>query len=183
MVTQHIVPLYRLELIREKDLPYRSVTSIEAAAEVFHEMLDSSPVEKLAVIHCNSSLQMIGAELIAVGSIERVSAVPADIFRGALRNNAATIWMAHNHVDGNVKASLPDYMFTERALKAAEILEIGLEDHLVIGPGAHYSIRQHSTELALEVRQKEKARLQQTLLGGADPTMLAKLLLLGKGIK
>ena len=151
---------------------------MEAAAEVFHQLLDSAPVEKLAVIHCNSSLEMIGAEIVAVGSLEKVAASPADIFRGALRNNAATIWMAHNHVDGNVKASMPDYLFTNRAREAALILEIGLEDHLVIGPGAHYSIRNHSRELELEYSQSRQDSLKKRL-GGMDPAKVAALLLGG----
>lgn len=180
MTAPYIVPLYHLELIREKDIPYKSVGTIAAAAEVFHSMLDSSPVEKLAVIHCNSGLQMIGAEIVAIGSLERVSAVPADLFRGALRNNASSIWMAHNHVDGNVQASLNDFLFTERALQASEILGIRVEDHLVIGPGNHYSIRNNSREMEQKLLQQERELIRKRLLGGSSPKDVIADILLGK---
>lgn len=185
MNEQHIVPLYHLELVREKDIPYTALKTIEAAAEVFHTILDSSPVEKLAVIHCNSSLEMIGAEIVAIGSLEMVAAVPVDVFRGAIRNNAASIWVSHNHVDGNVKASISDYLFTERLLKAAQILDIRVEDHLVVGPGAHYSIRDHARELELETIKKEREALNSRL-GGGGPVgkegarLIIEKLLLGK---
>ena len=58
-VKQHMVPLYHLELVRERDIKYRKILTIEAAAEIFHEMLDSSPVEKMAVLHVGSDTRLI----------------------------------------------------------------------------------------------------------------------------
>ena len=164
-VQQFMVPLYRLELVRSGEVPYRSVDKAEAAAEVFHSMLDSSHVEKLALLHCNSGGDLIGAEIAAIGSLEQVGTTMADLFKGAVKNNAAQVWLAHNHVDGRVEASLPDYKFTMTALDAADILEIRLVDHLVIGPGAHYSIFQHRKELAEKVRAFEREQLKKSLLG------------------
>lgn len=165
MVTPHMVPLYRLELVREKDIPYRSVARIEAAAEVFHEMLDSAHVEKMAMLHCNSGGDLIGAEIAAVGSLERVGTTMSDLFKGAIRNNAASVWLAHNHVDGRVKASLPDYQYTLKAITASALLDIPLEDHLVIGPGSYYSIRQNTRELEDELIHSEKEMIRKSLLG------------------
>lgn len=151
-ITQFMVPMYHLELVREKDIPYKKIHKIEDAAEVFHSMLDSSHVEKMAVIHCNSSGEMIGAEVIAVGSLETVSADMSDLFKGAIKNNAASIFMAHNHPTGSVKASVPDFLFTEKVLAASEIMGIRVDDHLVIVPGKHYSLREHADEMQDAVR-------------------------------
>lgn len=163
MAEQFIVPLYRLELVREKDIPYRSVEKEQAAAEVFHEMLDSSPVEKLAVIHCNSHLEMIGAEVVAVGTVERVSTAMSDLFKGAIRSNAPRIWLAHNHVDGNVTPSPQDYRFTMIAKEASYLLGIAIVDHLVIGPGKHYSINNNPEELAAASRKLESEAILNKL--------------------
>lgn len=164
-VQQHIVPLYHLELVREKDLPYTKVLREEAAAEIFHQMLDSAPVEKLAVIHCNSGMEMIGAEVVAIGSIERVGAAMGDLFKGAIRNNAPVVWIAHNHVDGNVQASMPDYTYTLKAVQAGQLLGIRLHDHLVIGPGAHFSIFKNRVELERNLRNLEREEFRKRLLG------------------
>ena len=160
---EFMVPLYRLELVRERNITYQSVDRVEAAAEVFHAMLDSAPVEKLAVIHCNLGMQMIGAEIVAIGSMEMVGAAMADLFKGAIRNNAARIWMAHNHVDGNVKASIPDFGYTLRAAEASVLLGIGLYDHLVIAPGAYYSVFEHKEDYHNAVVQLEREALLRTL--------------------
>src|SRR5574338_471733 len=136
MSKEIMVPMHRLELVQERSIPYTSVDSVEAAAQVFHGMLDSSHVEKMAVIHCDSNDLMIGCEIVAVGSLEKVGADMSDIFKGALKNNAASIWFAHNHPVGNkggtLKASVPDYLFTEKVLAASEILGVRLNDHIVV---------------------------------------------------
>ena len=166
---EFMVPLYRLELVRERNLPYTSVSKVEAAAEVFHAMLDSAPIEKMAVIHCTSGMDMIGAEVVAVGHMESVGAAMADLFKGAIRNNAARIWMAHNHVDGRVKASLPDFGYTLRAMDTGDLLGIPLHDHLVIGPGAYYSIFEHKEDFHKAVVSLEREALMRNLMGGLMP--------------
>lgn len=175
MAQQFMVPLYHLELVREKDIPYPSVNKEQAAADVFHAMLDSSPVEKLAVIHCNSGLDMIGAEVVAIGGVEVVGAAMADLFKGAIRNNAARIWIAHNHVDGRVQASMPDFRFTLKAIQVGEMLDIPIQDHLVVGPGAHYSIHKHRDELtkALVTLEREEIlkKFRKMMPGGLLPPL------------
>lgn len=165
MAHQFMVPLYRLELVREKDIPYQSMEKKGAAVEVFHAMLDSAPVEKLAMIHCNSGLDMIGAEIVAIGSMEQVGTAMGDLFKGAVRNNAACVYLAHNHVDGRVRASMPDYRFTLRAVQASRLLEIQLMDHIVVGPGAHYSIIENQDELEDELVKWEQEQRIKLLKG------------------
>jgi DNA repair protein RadC len=165
MAQQFMVPLYHLELVRDGDIPYRSLAKKDAAIEVFHAMLDSAHVEKLAMIHCNSGYDMIGAEIVAIGSLESVGTTMSDLFKGAVRNNAACVYVSHNHVDGRVKASLPDYKFTMTALKAAELLEIQLIDHIVVGPGGHYSIIEHQHEMDAELRIHEADQRAKMLRG------------------
>lgn len=175
-VQQHMVPLYHLELVREKDIPYTSVDNEWAAAEVFHQMLDNSPLEKMAVIHCTSGMKMIGAEVVAIGGMESVGAAMADLYKGAIRSNAPVIWLAHNHPDGVVQASLPDYSYTLKAVAAGTLLGIRLHDHLVIGPGAHYSIFAHRAELDKNLRELEIQALQKRLLGGLPGGPIPKFL-------
>jgi DNA repair protein RadC len=180
--SKYSVPLYHLELVRDKNLHYRSVDKIEAAAEVFHELLDDSPVEKLAVIHCNTVMQMIAAEVLAVGSLEMVSASMADVFRSAILHNAPVIWLAHNHVSGPAYPSPMDYRYTLKAVEASILLEIHLQDHLVISLGTHWSIKSHQNEMNSEIKRMDTEdtlrELANKLIGYTPhglPLMLPKL--------
>ena len=163
-IQEFIVPLYHLELVREKDIQYKDVLQLEAVAEVFHEMLDNSPVEKLAIIHANTQMKMIGAEIVAIGSLDRVGANMCDIFKGAIRNNAHTIYMAHNHVDGNVQASPQDYLFTQRVIEAGMIMSIPLFDHLVIAPEKYFSIWNHPEEMRMHVDKFKKDMIYKQMM-------------------
>lgn len=157
MSKETMVPMYRLELVRENTIPFTKVDSVEAAAEVFHGMLDRAHVEKMAVIHCDSNDNMIGCEIVAVGSLEKVGADMSDVFKGALKNNAASIWFAHNHPVGNkggiVKASIPDFLYTDKLISASELIGVRLNDHLVVAPGMHYSIKANFRQLATEAQR------------------------------
>ena len=166
MAIAHTVPLYQLELVRSTNLPYKSVNRIDAAAEVFHEMLDRSPVEKMAVIHCNSGGDMIGAEYVAHGGMEAVGAAMADMFRGAIRNNAASIWFAHNHVDGRTNASPQDFGYALRVFDAGAMLGIRVNDHLVVGPGSYYSCLSHPADFQRGIRELELQLLRNRAAAG-----------------
>lgn len=157
MKSQHMVPLYHLELVRDKNIPYSPASKEEEAAAIFHQMLDSSPVEKLAVIHVTSGAKMIGAEVIAMGNIDAVGAQMTEMFRGAINNNAAMIWVAHNHVDGDTTASPADYRFTVRLMDGATLLGVKIIDHLVVGPGSHFSILRHQDELSRYAKELDQA--------------------------
>lgn len=185
--SDNMVPMYHLELVREKaSFPYTKVSGVEAAAEVFHQLLDSSHVEKMAVIYCNAGGEMIGAEVVAIGKLTNVGADMSDIFKGALLANAYSIWFAHNHPGAvgkeKAEASVPDYLFTTKLLEASEIMGILLEDHLVIQPGSHYSIKDNMRYLSEKAqRELEKVRNQNPLiqlLGGmaADKSAVEKMM-------
>lgn len=164
-VKQHMVPLYHLELVRERDIKYHKVLTVEAAAEIFHEMLDSSPVEKLAVLHVGSDTRLIGAEIVSIGGMEAVKTLPTEVFRGAIVNAAPAIWIAHNHVSGDTTPSEPDYRFTDMVAKAGEMVGIYVEDHLVIADGKHWSIRSHPKELGEAMARFDRAALIASLGG------------------
>ncbi len=162
-IEEFMVPLFRVELVREKDIKYRSIYHEYAAAEVFHEMLDSSPVEKLAIIHLTHDHRMIGAETVAIGSMDRVSSNMYDIFRGFIKNGAGCCYMAHNHVHGLPQASMPDYTFTLKLAAACQHLDIILIDHLVTVPGSHYSIYKHRAELEEAYKIEDSKRIMANL--------------------
>jgi hypothetical protein len=162
-VEQFMIPVWHTELVRDKDITLKSVKGEAAAAEVFHQMLDNSPVEKLAIIYCTHDQKMVGAEIVAVGSADMVHTNMADLLRGLIKSGLSACYIAHNHVSSSSQASLPDYTFTLAAEKACNALGIIMFDHLVIAVGEHYSVYQHegelSQKLAMDTIQKTIRKL------------------------
>jgi len=64
-----------------------------------------------------------------------------ELFRDAVRLDAAGIILVHNHPSGDPTPSPDDLHLTAEALAAGRLLDIDLLDHLVIGHDAYASLR------------------------------------------
>ncbi len=171
-----MAPLYHLELVRDRDIPYDgNLRTTEQAAEVLHRLLDSSPVEQLVVIYLDSGTKIIGAERVGMGGVEQVGAHPAEVFRGAIVKSAPEIIISHNHIDGVVQPSPHDMDYTMRMVQYGAMLGIRVRDHIIVGPGGkHMSMREHTDSLARELEAEFKKSgiegIKQKLMKLLDPT-------------
>jgi DNA repair protein RadC len=53
--------------------------------------------------------------------------------------------VAHNHPSGNLEPSEADIELTRQLLSGAQLLNIPLLDHLILGNGTHQSLREITT--------------------------------------
>lgn len=148
------IPVYHLELVRDRSIPLSRVTGTLNTAEVLHAMLDTSPVEQFVVIYLNSEDQMIGAEKIAMGDLEKVAVSMKNVFRGALLAAAPQIILGHNHPHGRALPSDPDLMVTTLAIQIGAMLGIDVRDHVIVSPtGDHYSMWDNQHEMVRRISQ------------------------------
>lgn len=89
--------------------------------------------ESLRVILLNTRYHLIRIEEISLGSINESIAHPRDVFRPALISSAYAVIVVHNHPSGDATPSQTDHNLTRRLAEAAELLQIKLLDHIIIG--------------------------------------------------
>jgi len=77
-------------------------------------------------------------KVVAVGTVNSVDVHPRDVFRDAVRSNAAAIIVAHNHPSGRTDPSVEDHALTAQLVRAGELLGIPVLDHLVLAPNGEY---------------------------------------------
>lgn len=65
-----------------------------------------------------------------------------EIFREAIRSNAAAIIVVHNHPSGDPTPSPEDIRVTRDIRKAGALLDIDLLDHVIIGAQCHFSMKE-----------------------------------------
>jgi DNA repair protein RadC len=65
----------------------------------------------------------------------------AELFRDAVRLNAAAIVLVHNHPSGDPTPSAADIAMTKGMIQAGKLLDIDVNDHMVIGGGRYVSLR------------------------------------------
>ena len=61
------------------------------------------------------------------------------VFQYALKANASSIILAHNHPSGNLQASQADIKISKKVKEAGEILDIRLLDHIILTAYDGYS--------------------------------------------
>lgn len=119
--------------------------TIRGPEEVFKIMSHMSKLKKeeLRAIYINSRQKIIREELISLGNENMNIVSPKEILQPAVELMAKGIIIVHNHPSGEVEPSDSDIKFTEKMAVAAEILGIGLVDHLIIGNENYYSFSEN----------------------------------------
>lgn len=98
--------------------------------------------EHLMAIYLNNHNQIVDERVISIGTNNRSIASPSDILRYAVRCNASSIIVAHNHPSGSVAPSGNDRDFTRDLMECCKLFEIVLLDHVVVGRDTYYSFRE-----------------------------------------
>jgi DNA repair protein RadC len=92
--------------------------------------------ESLRVILLDTRYRLLHIEEISIGSVNESIAHPRDVFRPAVIESAYAVVVVHNHPSGDPSPSQSDHSLTRRLAEAAELLQIKLLDHVIIGAPA-----------------------------------------------
>lgn len=130
---------YTVSEIRTSYRPGRIVDSSEQAASLFRGELDGLDRERFMVAWLNVKLELLGLEIVAVGSVSATAMHPREVLKPAIVHGASGILIAHNHPSGDPTPSLEDNRFTTRVSAACHIMGIALLDHIVIGRGGAFT--------------------------------------------
>jgi DNA repair protein RadC len=98
--------------------------------------------EQLRVILLNTKNVVIRIHAVYTGSLNTAVVRVGEIFREAIRANAASLILAHNHPSGDPSPSPEDVRVTEAIVKAGRLLDIQVLDHLVIGLNRYTSLKE-----------------------------------------
>ena len=79
-----------------------------------------------------------------LGTINVTNVYPREIIKESLYCNAAALILAHNHPSGLAEPSYSDKMITQKIIEAAELMDIRILDHFIVGKGTCYSFAEHN---------------------------------------
>ena len=96
--------------------------------------------EHLICVFLDSKNKVIKDEVISIGTLNSSLIHPREVFKEAIKNSANAIILVHNHPRGDCTASSEDKEITERFVKAGNLLNIKLLDHIVIGGNNYESL-------------------------------------------
>jgi len=119
--------------LARETLSKQKLDSPELVNELVGPEMRRLRTESLRVILLDTRYRLLHIEEVSLGSLNESIAHPREIFRPALTYSAYAVIVVHNHPSGDSSPSQTDHSLTRRLAEAAELLQIKLLDHIIIG--------------------------------------------------
>jgi DNA repair protein RadC len=74
------------------------------------------------------------------GSVHTVQVRYGELFRDAIKTDATSMIVVHNHPSGDPTPSAADIAMTKALLEVGKLLDIDVNDHMIIGGGRYVSM-------------------------------------------
>lgn len=119
----------------------RATSPAEVADLLMTEMAYADQ-EFVKVVLLDSRNYVLAIPTVYKGSLNSAHVRMGELFKEAIRRNAAAIIVAHNHPSGDPTPSPEDIRFTAQLVKAARVLDMTVLDHVVIGHQRYISLKE-----------------------------------------
>ncbi len=100
--------------------------------------------EHFRVILLDTKNQIISTEEISIGTLNAAIVHPRDVFKLAIKKNANSIILIHNHPSGDTSPSKEDINVTLRLKEVGDIIGIRVVDYLIIGDNKYLSFKEEN---------------------------------------
>lgn len=115
------------------------ITASADAYRIIRPELDDLQHEEFYIMLLNRSNVVTKKEQVSRGGMNATIVDPKIVFRIAVSNGANGIILAHNHPSGAVKPSEQDIRLTKKLREGADVLDIALLDHIIVGANTYFS--------------------------------------------
>jgi len=130
----------RLEVFKGGDL--KKINSPEDVYRLLYPGMRETKREMFIELCLDTKNQIIKQETISIGSLNANIVHPREVFKAAIRESAAHIIVAHNHPSGDPTPSREDIEITKKLTETGKVMGIDVLDHVIIGDGRHFSMKE-----------------------------------------
>ncbi|HXH60634.1 MAG TPA: DNA repair protein RadC [Fimbriimonadaceae bacterium] len=103
--------------------------------------LESEKQEHFCAAYLDSKNGVLSTHTVHIGTVNMSVVGPREVFREAVRENAAALVVAHNHPSGDPSPSPEDIAVTRKLAEVGRLLDIPLLDHIIVGRGTYVSLQ------------------------------------------
>jgi len=120
------------EILLEKVRRQGVMDRPETVKQFLQARLGNLDHERFEVMWLDTQHGLIAVETLAVGTINEARVFPREVVKAALRQNANTAVLVHNHPSGHAEPSAADRALTERLKQALGLIDVRVLDHMVV---------------------------------------------------
>ncbi len=120
--------------------------NLKNAKEIYDATKDLFYNKKQELFYClyfDTKQNLISKKLLFMGTINKSTIHPREIFKEAYLLSASSIVCLHNHPSNDVTPSKEDIMLTENLIRTGKIQGIPILDHIIVGEDNFYSFYNH----------------------------------------
>ena len=114
----------------------------KTVADYYMEQLRHRRTECVVLASVDAKGHLIGDSVMSNGSATMSLISPREIFMEALKRQAVSVILIHNHPSGDPSPSRADTELTGQVAAAGQLLGIPLLDHIIIGDNRYMSFRE-----------------------------------------
>ncbi|EKN3949126.1 TPA: RadC family protein [Yersinia enterocolitica] len=89
--------------------------------------------EVFIVLWLDNQNRLLAQETLFTGTINSTTVHPRELVKSAMKHNAASTVLAHNHPSQLAEPSQADRQITDRLVNALGLVDVRVLDHLVVG--------------------------------------------------
>jgi len=128
---------------------HQQITYVSDVVNIMLPLLKFEKQEKFYVLLLGPKNHLISKRLVAVGGVDYNTFKPREVMHLAVKENASSIILVHNHPSGDSSPSEEDIKITNRIIEAGKILGISVRDHIIIADGNYTSLRDFEEDAEL----------------------------------
>ena len=113
-------------------------SSKEVFDYLYHSLRDSR-TEKFKVLFLDAKNYILEEKTIFEGTVDSSAVYPREVIKAAIRCEASSLIFVHNHPSGDPDPSASDREITKELVFAANIMQIKVLDHIIIGNNCFFS--------------------------------------------
>jgi len=133
--------IYKDELKNKKlvDKETLKISNKDILLNYLRNKIGYEEIEKFYVIYLSSSNEVIEFEENSVGTLDRSSVYPREIYKKIINLNAKSVILAHNHPSDNITPSKSDIELTNEIAKGLKNFGALLIEHIIITKNSYFS--------------------------------------------
>ena len=120
----------------------KQIRSPSDAADLMMGEMRGLEQEEMRVMLLDTRNYVIAVETLYRGNVNTSIVRTGEIFREAIRRNAPTVIVFHNHPSGDPEPSPEDVSVTRAMIQAGKLLDVDVLDHIVLGAGRWVSLKE-----------------------------------------
>jgi DNA repair protein RadC len=116
-----------------EELIESSVLASPGAVKDFLRLkLRDQSFESFACLFLDAQNRLVAFEELFRGTLTQTSVYPREVVKAALRHNAASVILTHNHPSGVAEPSLQDQALTRTLAEALSLIDVKVLDHIIV---------------------------------------------------